>query len=78
MEERRCYKCGATDKDLRPYGENGQDVCFSCAMGTPEDQRIAEQQFGVQFRAAGPQALVGLNIGPVPASEKLLNAVMED
>ena len=35
------YYCGQPDgkgpRELRPYGPDGADVCFECAMGDPND-----------------------------------------
>jgi hypothetical protein len=64
--EKRCCYCGAT-QDLRPYGPAGADVCFACAMATPERQRVAEVQFARRLAAAGPVAVLGGPDGPVPA-----------
>jgi len=30
-EERRCELCGVIE-ECRPYGPNGEQVCFSCGM----------------------------------------------
>lgn len=37
----RCEMCGAVD-ELRPYGPNGERVCFDCAM---KDEPAAKRQF---------------------------------
>lgn len=43
VEKRRvCQQCGAA-KETRPYGQNGERVCFDCAM---KDRATTEQQFG--------------------------------
>lgn len=62
MSERKCYKCGAAharDVDnLRPYGPSGQDVCFTCAMGTPEDEAAARAQMAAAMeKIKGPVVL---------------------
>lgn len=38
----RCELCGAV-AELRPYGPNGERVCFPCGM---KDRAAAERQFG--------------------------------
>lgn len=50
-----CYKCSCEfeNADVRPYGPNGEDVCFDCAFSTPEDaeatERAADRIFGEAF-----------------------------
>ena len=36
-----CELCGAV-KELRPYGPNGEEVCFQCAM---KDEEAAKRGF---------------------------------
>lgn len=64
-----CYVCHATD-DLRPYGPNGQWVCFDCATRTPEAQAITAATFNVQLDACGDAAIIGLDSGPIPPPER--------
>ena len=42
-----CELCGATD-ELRPYGPNGERICFDCGMKDPAmtDKRMGEVLFG--------------------------------
>lgn len=40
-EERRCELCG-TIAETRPYGPNGERVCFDCGM---KDEAAAERKF---------------------------------
>lgn len=40
-EDAKCELCGKID-DLRPYGPNGESVCFDCAM---KDEEAAKRQF---------------------------------
>jgi len=63
---RKCYLCGTTEKELRPYGPGGQDVCFPCAMSTPERKAQTEQAFDSQLSACGETPVIGLDVGPVP------------
>jgi hypothetical protein len=37
----KCEMCGAF-KELRPYGPNGENVCFDCAM---KDEAAAKRGF---------------------------------
>ena len=39
--DRRCELCGKID-ECRPYGPNGEQVCFDCAM---KDEETAKRQF---------------------------------
>jgi hypothetical protein len=39
--------CGNTD-ELRPYGPNGERVCFDCAM---KDEEAAKRQFSKLLKA---------------------------
>lgn len=38
-----CELCGKID-ECRPYGPNDEQICFDCAMATPESQAIAERK----------------------------------
>ena len=40
-EPSKCELCGE-EKELRPYGPNGENVCFSCAM---KNEEAAKQHF---------------------------------
>ncbi len=45
-----CEMCGAV-AECRPYGPNHEEICFDCAMSTPEmkamaEKRMAEYIFG--------------------------------
>ncbi len=41
--DRFCEMCGKLD-ECRPYGPNDEQICFSCAMATPESKEIAERK----------------------------------
>lgn len=41
--EQMCEMCGKVD-ECRPYGPNDEQICFDCAMSTPETQAIAEKK----------------------------------
>lgn len=38
-----CDLCGSI-AECRPYGPNGEQVCFSCGTGTPEARAITEKR----------------------------------
>jgi hypothetical protein len=40
-EDRRCELCGKID-ECRPYGPNGEQVCFDCGM---KDEKSAQRRF---------------------------------
>jgi len=42
-EDRKCAFCGKV-AECRPYGANGKDVCFACAM-KPENINIVKETF---------------------------------
>lgn len=52
----KCRYCGK-EKDLRPYGPGGAQVCFKCAMETPERKKTTEDQFKAALEADGPVEL---------------------
>lgn len=39
--ENKCELCGEY-RELRPYGPNGENVCFTCGM---KDEEAAKKQF---------------------------------
>lgn len=54
-----CCYCGETFPDLgdlRPYGPDGANTCFDCAMATPERERLAEQMLMKAFNKASDDA----------------------
>ena len=42
----RCELCGAVE-ETRPYGPNGEQVCFSCGM---KDEEATKRQFEGRIR----------------------------
>lgn len=63
----RCYYCGPTDNELRPYGPGGSTVCFPCATATPERERAAQGAFGALLDATSSVGLtaIGTEAGPI-------------
>ncbi len=41
--DQMCEMCGQVD-ECRPYGPNDEQICFECAMATPESQAVAERK----------------------------------
>ena len=70
---KHCHYCGPTDRELRPYGPNGANVCFPCAMATPEREKETENQFVSQIVAAGPEVEIGTEAGPVALNRSTYN-----
>ena len=66
-DENRCYYCGPTDRELRPYGPGGLNVCFPCAMATPEREAAAQGAFGALLDATSIFGLtaIGTEAGPI-------------
>lgn len=60
-----CYVCRA-DKDTRPYGERGKNICFSCMKDGREEE--AKRQFGAHLDAIPETEIVLTEHGPIPAS----------
>lgn len=68
----RCYYCGPTDRELRPYGPGGSSVCFPCATETPEREEAAKNAFGAQLEAVGAVSetvAVGTDLGPTSVND---------
>jgi hypothetical protein len=65
MSDNGCCYCGTVEKELRPYGPEGKNVCFRCAMETPERVAEAENQLAQALGEAGPVATL-TSAGPVP------------
>ena len=69
--EGKCMYCGDGSKELRPYGEGGGLVCFSCAMGDDKRREMAEDQFAGRLALAATQSPYGMamisdGMPPVP------------
>jgi len=43
VPEGTCQLCNSKNKELRPYGRNGEWICFDCAM---KDEATTERRFG--------------------------------
>jgi hypothetical protein len=41
--EQACQQCGVI-AECRPYGPNDEQICFDCAMATPESKAITEKK----------------------------------
>lgn len=62
-----CQLCGAKE-ETRPYGPNGESVCFGCGM---LDEAAAERAFVRLIRA--PVVLVGEGHSPVPFDPRVVD-----
>lgn len=67
---KRCHYCGPTDRELRPYGPGGSDVCFPCATATPEREEQMAAAFGALLdansRIGSGAVVIGDESGPRP------------
>ena len=64
-----CCYCGSTERELRPYGPGGADICFPCATETPEREEAAKGVFGTLLdanSAISDIVQIGTPEGPVP------------
>jgi hypothetical protein len=45
---RKCQFCGKTD-ECRPYGHDGEDICFECVIKNPAEtkKQFAKRLFGI-------------------------------
>lgn len=41
--DQMCEMCHSID-ECRPYGPNGEQICFDCATSTPEMKQISEKK----------------------------------
>jgi hypothetical protein len=46
---RECSECGI-ERECRPYGKDGAQMCFDCAMATPESKRVADEAIARRIR----------------------------
>lgn len=61
-----CVYCG-TNQDVRPYGPNATDICFTCMKATPEREATAAATFGVLLaanQAISSSGAVAIGDGP--------------
>jgi hypothetical protein len=67
----KCFYCGSTEEELRPYGPNGTNTCYECATSTPERNAKAQAVFGTLLDAAAAVSplntvVIGKSSGPQP------------
>ena len=53
-EDQQCELCGKVD-ELRPYGPNGERICFDCGM---KDEATTLEQFGRVLNGEGVKRIV--------------------
>lgn len=72
--DRPCCEFCHEPKELRPYGPNGERICFECMKATPERERAAEQRFAgmLAVAEAGDDAGTAMltDDGPIPFSPR--------
>ena len=52
-EEPRCCEFCGQAKELRPYGPNGESICFECMK---KDEPAAKRQFAKRFETDAVEA----------------------
>lgn len=67
-----CYVC-KTEQECRPYGAQGQMICFDCMIIDPEREEEARHQFLLQARSAGAVAVIAEEAGPYPGRRTALH-----
>lgn len=66
-----CHFCGPTERELRPYGPGGANICHPCMKATPEREEAAAAAFGALLEGAEAVsplgvAVIGQESGPQP------------
>jgi hypothetical protein len=56
------YVCNSSEKETRPYGKDGQDICYPCMKADPEKEAEAKVQFELQLHANEAASPVGAAI----------------
>jgi hypothetical protein len=56
---KRCYVC-SEEKETRPYGEHGQDICFTCMQADPVQLDIASSNLSSMVNAASIVSPTGI------------------
>lgn len=73
--KKTCYLCKHEfpAEDIRPYGVDGQDICYDCMMADPEREAEARRQLNKVFDRYEAESEVGIAViggatGPRPAT----------
>lgn len=69
-----CHYCGPTDRELRPYGPEGSDICFPCMKADPEREEAAGRALGALLDstlAVAGHAAIGTAKGPTTLRDAL-------
>ena len=69
-----CYHCGPTDRELRPYGPGGSNICYPCATETPERETAVDRAFGALLDATAAVTdivVIGQPQGPTTLADAL-------
>jgi hypothetical protein len=67
-----CNDCSKED-ETRPYGPNGEAICFDCAMATPEKKQQTINMMHKLMEAAGPVVMIGTEDGPIPLTKSSIH-----
>jgi hypothetical protein len=73
MAKASCSVCGTTEKELRPYGKDGADICYPCGMAPENIQETSRQFDRVMAKAeqeAGENGVVEIGPGHPPRPMK--------
>lgn len=75
MAKRTCSLCGLPsgpcERELRPYGRGGADVCAGCVLGDPERETEAQRQLAKRMLGTRPLLLdPHEEVGPRPMTER--------
>ena len=72
MPPESCYVCGkAEPEELRPYGKDGQIICYDCMIADPEREAEAKRQIDKRFDAIDGPVVIGENDGPISIGEAM-------
>ena len=75
MAHRTCSLCGLpggpSERELRPYGRGGADVCAGCVLGDPDRESEARRQLATRMLDTRPLLLDPREqVGPRPVTER--------
>lgn len=74
MTYKVCYYCEGNEEETRPYGPGGTDVCFTCAMSTPERREVTSNNFHAQLSmvaAVSDTIVIGTDKGPTSLKDAM-------
>ena len=71
MDAHECYLCEKL-KHTRPYGEDFQQICFTCLKSSPEIEAMCAENFKKTLEQCGNTAII-TDQGPAPGNKNDLN-----